>query len=53
MLYLLQKPDCALRMDRLADLSLKLDLIKRILKMGIPAGIENGMFQIGKLSFPA
>ena len=49
-LYLLQKPDCALRIDHLTDLKPDLDLIKRILKVGIPAGIENGMFQIGKLS---
>ena len=49
-MFLLQKPDCALRIDHLTDLKPDLDLIKRILKVGIPAGIENGMFQIGKLS---
>ena len=49
-MFLLQKPACALRIDHLTDLKPDLDLIKRILKVGIPAGIENGMFQIGKLS---
>ncbi|MDE8691582.1 polysaccharide biosynthesis C-terminal domain-containing protein, partial [Faecalibacterium sp. DFI.5.82] len=49
-MFLLQKPDCALRIDHLTDLKPDLDLLKRILKVGIPAGIENGMFQIGKLS---
>ena len=48
-MFLLQKPDCALRIDHLTDLKPDLDLIKRILKVGIPAGIENGMFQIGML----
>ena len=40
-LWLLQRPACPLRVD---------GLIRRILRVGIPAGIENGMFQIGKLS---
>lgn len=38
-----------LRIDHLTGLKPDLDLIKRILKVGIPAGIENGMFGIGKL----
>ena len=49
-MVLLQKPACALRVDRLADLRPDAKLIRRILRVGIPAGIENGMFQIGKLS---
>ena len=49
-MVLLQKPACALRVDRLADLRPDVKLIRRILRVGIPAGIENGMFQIGKLS---
>ena len=49
-IYLLEKPTCMLRIDRLADLKPDLSLIRRILRVGIPAGIENGMFQIGKLS---
>ena len=49
-LYLLQKPDCTLRVEHLRDLRPNGGLIGRILRVGIPAGIENGMFQIGKLS---
>ena len=49
-IWLLERPGCALRVDRLADMKPDGDLIGRILKVGIPAGIENGMFQIGKLS---
>ena len=46
----LQKPDCALRVDSLRAMAPNGGLIRRILRVGIPAGIENGMFQIGKLS---
>ena len=49
-LYLLQKPQCMLRIPGLAALRPDSKLIRRILRVGIPAGIENGMFQIGKLS---
>ena len=49
-LYLLQKPQCMLRIPGLAALRPDSRLIRRILRVGIPAGIENGMFQIGKLS---
>ena len=49
-LYLLQKPACPLRVDGLRALAPDGGLIRRILRVGIPAGIENGMFQFGKLS---
>ncbi len=49
-LFLLQAPHCALRVDGLHALKPDLQLIRRILRVGIPAGIENGMFQIGKLA---
>ena len=49
-LFLLQKPDCMLRITGLSALKPDGKLIQRILRVGIPAGIENGMFQIGKLS---
>ena len=49
-IWLLERPGCALRVDCLADMKPDGSLIGRILKVGIPAGIENGMFQIGKLS---
>ena len=49
-LYLLQRPGCALRVEGLKALAPNGSLIRRILRVGIPAGIENGMFQIGKLS---
>ena len=49
-LFLLQKPDCMLRVEGLRAMRPDGALIRRILRVGIPAGIENGMFQIGKLS---
>ena len=49
-LFLLQKPGCMLRVTGLSALKPDGKLIRRILRVGIPAGIENGMFQIGKLS---
>ena len=49
-IYLLEKPGCLLRIEHLTDLKPDMPLIRRILRVGIPAGIENGMFQIGKLS---
>ena len=49
-LWLLQQPACPLRVDGLRALAPNGSLIRRILRVGIPAGIENGMFQIGKLS---
>ena len=49
-LSLLQKPACPLRVEGLQALKPDGGLIRRILQVGIPAGIENGMFQIGKLS---
>ena len=49
-LFLLQKPDSTLRIEGLHALAPQGKLIRQILRVGIPAGIENGMFQIGKLS---
>ena len=49
-LSLLQKPACPLRVEGLQALKPDGGLIRRILRVGLPAGIENGMFQIGKLS---
>ena len=40
---LLQKPGCALRVDSLRAMAPNGGLIRRILRVGIPAGIENGM----------
>lgn len=44
-----QKEDHPFRIERLADLKPQRELIRPILVIGIPSGLENGMFQIGKL----
>ena len=44
-----QKPDHPFRIDKIADLRPERDQIRPILIIGIPSGLENGMFQIGKL----
>lgn len=48
--YRLQQKECPLHMESFADLRPNRDYIKRILAIGIPSGLENGMFQIGKLT---
>ena len=49
-LFLLQRPASMLRVDSVQNLRPDHKLIRRILVIGIPNAIENGMFQIGKLS---
>ncbi len=47
---LLQMGSNPLRIDGLKDLLPQKDTIQRILKIGVPSGVENGMFQFGKLA---
>ncbi len=49
-LGLLQRRDCPLRVEGAHALRPDRALIRRILYIGIPNGIENGMFQVGKLA---
>lgn len=44
-----QSPANPLRVDDLAALKPQREPVARILAIGIPSGLENGMFQIGKL----
>lgn len=44
-----QSHDNPLRIGCLADMKPERGMILRILRIGIPSGLENGMFQIGKL----
>lgn len=45
----LERSDNPLRIRRLGDLAPDGELIRRILAIGVPSGLENGMFHIGKL----
>ena len=45
----LQRADNPLRIVQAAELKPDAAFIRRILAIGIPSGLENGMFQIGKL----
>ena len=49
MLYLLRSPDNLIYIDSYRKLEFHPDMIRRILTIGIPNGLENGMFQIGKI----
>lgn len=46
---LLSKPRYVIRFNNLLPLRLEFDTIKKILKIGVPNGLENGMFHIGKI----
>ena len=48
-LVLLQRKNDVLRIDGLFHIRLKGGMVRRILAVGIPNGLENGLFQIGKL----
>lgn len=48
-MVLLNHPDHTVRVDGLLRIQLNGDMVKRILFIGIPNGLENGMFQAGKL----
>lgn len=47
--YLLQKPDNIVRISSFADMKPQKKMIRSILAIGIPGGIESGMFQFGKV----
>ena len=47
--WLLRKRDNAVYVDRLAKIRFSRSMVGKILKIGVPNGLENGMFQIGKL----
>lgn len=49
MMYLLQKPGNIIQLERRFSLKLKKNMVKKILQIGIPNGLETGIFQIGKV----
>ncbi|MEG1878470.1 MAG: MATE family efflux transporter [Pseudoflavonifractor sp.] len=48
-MVLLQQQECPLRIERLFHPEFRGHMVKRILTIGIPNGLENGLFQVGKL----
>lgn len=48
--YALRKPGYAIQLKNYFSIRPDLNLIVKILAIGIPSGIENGMFQFGKLA---
>lgn len=50
MLYLIQSPNNVIRIYRLRELRFDKVMIKKIMAIGIPNGLENGMFQFGKIT---
>ena len=50
LLGLLLKPGCELGLERSFRHRFEWKMSKRILELGIPNGVENGMFQLGKIA---
>ena len=48
-LFLLQHRDCILRIEHMFRPEFHWAMVRRILTIGIPTGLENGLFQVGKL----
>lgn len=49
MVVLLAKPGQIIVLERRLSLRLKKDMVRKILQIGIPNGLETGIFQIGKV----
>lgn len=49
MLLLLRNPNNIIYIDRLFPASIDMSMVKNILKIGVPNGMENGMFHFGKI----
>ena len=49
MLMLIRHKDNKIYIEKIFNPEIDFKMIKRILKIGVPNGLENGMFQIGKL----
>lgn len=49
MYILLKNKKHAIHIGRIKDFRINLTVIKRILKIGVPSGLENSVFQIGKI----
>jgi len=49
MFILLQNPHNRIHVENIHKLEFKPDMVKNILRIGIPNGMENGMFQVGKI----
>lgn len=50
MLILIQRPSNTIRVRNFKDLRPDGDMIRRILAVGVPSGVENGIFQFGKIA---
>lgn len=48
-LWYLRKPTLLVHISRPFSLKLNMELIKKMLYLGVPSGIENSLFQVGKL----
>lgn len=50
MIFLMRNPKNSICVNHLKQLVPQPDMIQKILAVGIPSGLENGMFQFGKIS---
>ena len=50
MMVLVQHPENVIRVKGLSQLRPEFSMIKKILSVGVPSGLESGMFQFGKLA---
>lgn len=50
LLFLLRAPHLTLRLDRYLSIRPQWDTIRLVLCIGVPAGVENALFQVGKLA---
>ena len=50
MVILVRNPKNSIRVDHLGQMIPQPDMIRNILAVGIPSGLENGMFQFGKIA---